>query len=291
MLRPRSDGSAASWIARSLHPFWSGDVGALVPPVFDAFARILHPAWADDGSPVRWATVAAWSGGSAHARAQFEPMARERGRSSDPRPFRDPPRSGELTPATLAALCDVFARHTATPDRCCFGLWEGYGWITPAQRRSARLALPERGYFLVEGTLAGVAEIGWRWDELVDQASLRVDRALVPLSSGPEPRKSPWERVKAWTKLRANPTRATTAPTVAAIEHATGVIFHQESPNLIWPSDRRWFVASEIDLDSTFVGGSAELIGELLGDPRLEAWPAHPTDPVTAGTDHINGDT
>jgi len=47
-------------------------------------------------------------------------------------------------------------------------------------------------------------------------------------------------------------------------------------------------VASEIDLDSTFIGGSTELINELLADSRLEAWPASPADPVTADSDVLN---
>lgn len=36
-------------------------------------------------------------------------------------------------------------------------------------------------------------------------------------------------------------------------------------PNLWWPEDRAWCVASEIDLDYTLVGGTEELIGELMG--------------------------
>lgn len=58
--------------------------------------------------------------------------------------------------------------------------------------------------------------------------------------------------------------------------------------NLFWPGDRAWCVATEIDLDSTYVGGSVELIADLLADPRLEAFPAEVTDDVTAGSDEIN---
>jgi hypothetical protein len=47
-------------------------------------------------------------------------------------------------------------------------------------------------------------------------------------------------------------------------------------------------LATEVDLDSTFVGGSARLIDELLADERLEAWPASATDPTDAGSDRIN---
>ena len=35
-------------------------------------------------------------------------------------------------------------------------------------------------------------------------------------------------------------------------------------PNIIWPDDRAWCVATEIDLDSTYLGGSMELIEAVL---------------------------
>jgi hypothetical protein len=45
------------------------------------------------------------------------------------------------------------------------------------------------------------------------------------------------------------------------------------SPNLWWPEDRAWFVATEIDFDSTFVGGDDRLIAALVTDERLEVLP------------------
>ena len=50
------------------------------------------------------------------------------------------------------------------------------------------------------------------------------------------------------------------------------------SPNLWWPDDRAWCVATEIDLAWTYVGGSAALISDVLANPRLEAQPASPND-------------
>ena len=35
-------------------------------------------------------------------------------------------------------------------------------------------------------------------------------------------------------------------------------------PDLWWPDDRRWFVATDTDLDWTYVGGSALFIAELI---------------------------
>jgi hypothetical protein len=47
-------------------------------------------------------------------------------------------------------------------------------------------------------------------------------------------------------------------------------------------------VASEIDFGYTYVGGSRELIKEVLADPQLEAMPADPNDGVTYDSDKIN---
>lgn len=64
--------------------------------------------------------------------------------------------------------------------------------------------------------------------------------------------------------------------------------FVAEPPTLLWPADRGWFVASDPDLDSTYVGGSAVLLEALLHVPELEAWPVGPDDLVAIGSDVIN---
>jgi hypothetical protein len=43
------------------------------------------------------------------------------------------------------------------------------------------------------------------------------------------------------------------------------------SPNLLWPRDRAWFPATEIDFDSTLVGGDRDLADAILADPLIEA--------------------
>lgn len=230
-IRIAENADEAAWIAGLVGPFASG-VGGLVPRVFGAYARVFHPAHAWDGSEVRWATVAASSGRTMHALAEFIALSPEV-RTSAGHPVLQPPSDGELPPTTLATLVDDFARYTSTPDDCHFGVWEGYGGAAAALHRAAKLRLPERTYLLLRGPLRGVQDIGWQWD------------------SGS---------------------------------------FHQRSPNLMWPSDRAWFLASEIDLDSTFVGGSAELVAALIADPGLEAWPVSPADPITADSDLINRD-
>jgi hypothetical protein len=51
-----------------------------------------------------------------------------------------------------------------------------------------------------------------------------------------------------------------------------------QPPNLWWPGDRSWIVASEIDLPWTYVGGSKGLIDRVLADPRMESLAVEPDD-------------
>ena len=65
-------------------------------------------------------------------------------------------------------------------------------------------------------------------------------------------------------------------------------LLRREAPNLIWPEDTSWLVASEVDFDSTLVGGSKELIEAIVESPELEAWRLEPTDSLAADADKIN---
>ncbi|MFE6040960.1 hypothetical protein [Streptomyces sp. NPDC056452] len=53
-----------------------------------------------------------------------------------------------------------------------------------------------------------------------------------------------------------------------------------ELPDLWWPQDRAWCLGGDVDLVSTYVGGSQALIAELLAAPELETHPVAPGDGV-----------
>lgn len=61
-----------------------------------------------------------------------------------------------------------------------------------------------------------------------------------------------------------------------------------QSPNLWWPDDVAWVVATEIDLAWTYVGGTRRLVEALLMDGRLEVLEATLTDKVGYDTDLLN---
>ena len=61
-----------------------------------------------------------------------------------------------------------------------------------------------------------------------------------------------------------------------------------QSPNLLWPADRGWFLASEIDFNSTLVAGGTDLIADILACPALESWPVRPHDSLGCDGDTVN---
>jgi hypothetical protein len=75
-------------------------------------------------------------------------------------------------------------------------------------------------------------------------------------------------------------------PTLGRVVSDVG--FVEESPNLLWPRDRSWCVATEIDFDSTLVGGSAALIASVLADARLEAFAVGEGDSLQYDADTVN---
>ena len=58
---------------------------------------------------------------------------------------------------------------------------------------------------------------------------------------------------------------------------------HEQSANLWWPADRAWCVVTDIDLRSTYVGGTRACVDEVLAAPGLETAAASPGDRIAAG--------
>ncbi|MCX4760296.1 hypothetical protein OG562_04725 [Streptomyces sp. NBC_01275] len=199
-----------------------GTVAGVAAPGFAAYARVLHPAALDE-RPVRWAAVAAARGLGTRPGADWHEVA---GLDRDyhnacayglPGVWDEHPAEGPTPPAVAQALIPVLARHTRTPERCWFGLWNGYG----------------------------------RWD-------------FDGIPSFPTPGRD--------EVLLAGPLAEAVSP-VSLNEFA-------ELPDLWWPQDRAWCLGGDVDLVSTYVGGSPALIAELLAAPELEAHPVSPGDKV-----------
>jgi hypothetical protein len=228
------------------------NVGSIVPTGFEAYARIFHPATGGaqyPGVEVRWSEVAATTGRVVHPEMQFHAIATPvPGQSSEPSPWTYEPRLGLLSERQAGALVELLPTHTTTPDACWFCLWAGYGYNTAVWMTFSTEPGPSPSPQLQP---PGAAQ----WGELIKHRKM----VMLPgreylLFKGTTVQAQGW----------------------------------QDGPNLWWPDDRAWCVASEIDFVYTYVGGSNELIGDILRHPDLEALPASVDDGINYTSDKIN---
>lgn len=58
--------------------------------------------------------------------------------------------------------------------------------------------------------------------------------------------------------------------------------------NIWWPADQTWRVATEVDLDPTYVGFSGQAIDAIQASPLFEALETSPDDRIDGAGDRIN---
>ena len=61
-----------------------------------------------------------------------------------------------------------------------------------------------------------------------------------------------------------------------------------QTANVIWAYDLSWWVINDIDLDTTYFGGSKQLVDSLLACKELEVWAVELDDDITELADKIN---
>lgn len=143
-----------------------------------------------------------------------------------------------LGDAKTTELTGLLARHSSQPDACWFCVWDGYGYFH-----------------------AGAV------------------KQLVAVSSSLPAWRRWWERRRVMRRARPGEIKGPRVPLpnrdyflfTGSVAEAVGWL---EGPNLWWPDDRAWCVASEIDLPHSYVGGSSGLISDILGSRRIGATPA-----------------
>jgi hypothetical protein len=271
------DGAVAgAWVK----PRLGGEFAAVtcnVPEGFEAYARIFHPAADRDWKPVSWTDVASVFGTTPHREMQWHAILgfahSGRLRSSYDADTvvgsqwggHDPP-TGAMNLETLDSLCEVLADHTEDPGNCFFGLCTIELWeesFTPEELNMPLLQLPlGRDHIVLAGPLSAVDQL--ENDDSANPGPSRAHGRFVayPSSVAGESAKSP--------------------PNSAELPHL------RAAPNLIWPADHTWLVASEVDFDSTLVGGRRGLIEAIVESPELEAWRVEPTDSLAADADKVN---
>lgn len=288
-------GPERSWLTTEIREFARHVQGSLVPRGYEAYVRIPHAVDGEDpeagpedtypgdysdpndptgsGDPnnptgagdsgdysdpvcpeVSWAEVAAWSGRALHPLVEWETLSTPVDPLTPGRPWDgEEPGEGTLGDGQLAALLPLLAAHTTTPEECFFGLWDGFGFLhkggvtftivadTPEERASAR------------------ADMTANWPGL--------DVSRLPLLHLPE---------RDYLLFRG-PVRDADRVGVGLGPYANE---DRMGPNLTWPADRSWFLATEIDLTSTYLACTRALADSLLAAPDVEALVLPPKAPV-----------
>ncbi len=274
-MEPLRSAAAGEWLKPLIETPWR-NMHAVVPRGFAAYGRIFHPAWRDhpedtgtwhghelpaqgaiESHKVGWSDVARAFGKHMHALAQFHrlkgaetprlgPLDAAGWRYSDPD-------TGNLAPEVLAAVAAHLCAHTATPGEGVTGIWEGYGGLV-SSAGYAELTFTDDGVWQDssgDGAQSAEPGTGLLPADVVGAGTLDLpDRSYYLFDTAPQiyagtdwVNHAPWHHSPTWP----------------------------QSPNLLWPADHGWVLVTEIDFDSTVVGGSAELIAAIAQDPSIEA--------------------
>jgi hypothetical protein len=152
-------------------------------------------------------------------------------------------------PGVLSVIARTAADHTSTASEVCFGVWDGHGWDVA----SVRWISMDRGpHGLVHrwGSALRVRRVRHQERRRRTRALREFERELAAVPRLVLPYRSYY--------LLAGPLDA--APLITA----PGAKPRPQAPDLWWPKDRAWFVATDTDLDRTVVGGSERFTEELL---------------------------
>jgi hypothetical protein len=246
-----TDTSGASWVVEALRP-WDMDavrVWSFLPDGFDAYARILHPAYRVEGDvgTVRWSEIAESRGLTLGPETGFLEIS---GLDVESSAWDEAvPSDGNLPREQLDALVAAIDAFTATPDRCLFCMWDGYGFwwkdahgplVSPGTDQE-ELIEEGRQAETLDRLLAGTPRAHTQHrDYFLFRGPLSWAGSLVP---------DPWP----------------------------------QSPNIWWPEDRAWCVATEIDGYSTYIGGDRACVAAVLRSPGLEVLEVTPESRIDPG--------
>lgn len=234
-----SDPGAAEWIRARLAPFGQNTITSVVPGGFEAYARVLHPVETD---PFGVTPVVRWAD-----------VARWSG-----------------LPMTPGAQFYEIAIPAGVPEGPAPGAgshpWEG----TLCRDDTAALIDLLRGS-AGDGRCWFALWEGYGWDSatMLTLGGGKSETTRLPDPIPREVRDGPQVELPSRRYLLYS----------GDLDGALAWVPSQhQTPNLWWPDDRSWCVASEIDLPWTYIGGPRPVIDRILADERIEALPAEPDD-------------
>ncbi|AZI57088.1 hypothetical protein EH165_01820 [Nakamurella antarctica] len=268
-----------------------------------------------DTERTSWANAAESFGTTMHSQAQFARLVRSASEGAHQVVAADgwrynEPSEGSLDADTLAAVARILARHTDTQDHGIAAIWDGWGGLVSSAGFvsfgfSPAYGMPARYRDETGGQGMGPS-LGER---LAASARLGIARLRSVVGARPgvahhHPKPGTGlltEEVAAGSRfeLHAATGRRYVLFEAGATDFSdaelwpdsapwVGNTVRPQSPSILWPDDHSWVLATEIDFDSTLVGGTAALIDELVSDPSLEVLPIDVEADLSCEGDGLN---
>lgn len=253
---------------------------------------------------VTWSATAAAMGTTMHPLAQWDRLVapgviveNEDG-PRDAAGWRyNQPLMGDAPAGLVASLATVLARHTRTPGEGFAAVWEGFGGLLGHLGTG-----PSRGFYqLADGDAVADPTLA-RHNSMLGSATRDVfnrvfrkptwQEGILSREISEAPRLHLPDRgfvlFRAGVAEFAEPDWVLAAPwrDVEAERHGFAPDAH--APGILWPEDRSWVSVTEVDFDSTVVGGSRALIDDLFADDGLEVLPLPMEAALTWDADEVN---
>ena len=182
----------------------------------------------------------------------------------------------------LGRLIEILSKFTTSPEDCFHALWDGHGWMHSGAIGTFKVVRHPKLHGLVRAlkisrflrTLSlNIGAKRFRKRNRTQNQSLdHLDSHTLPDGI----MKS--ERFKLpnrdYLLMRGPLSEA------AKIGWTFSESFQPQPPNLLWPSDRSWILANEIDFNVTLIGGSESLISAILNSSALIAERFNVTDAI-----------
>lgn len=185
------------------------------------------------------------------------------------------PEEGSLDSDVLALAAAVLAAHTSTPDDGIAAVWAGYGGLMSSSSSSVLTSggpgdSAEPGSWGGPITSVDDVDLEALTHELLFQPQAEPGTGILSreAATGPQLVLPGREYVCFEAGISAFTQESWPARAPWIEDPKTSL---PQSPNLIWPEGREWFLISEIDFDSTLVACSLTCAEALEAHPGIEA--------------------